>query len=92
MTFRNALLDALAKNDASSWNMKLQDAAYEINNASARHPILWKAAEFVVRRQYQKQTGKKLPRDFDFSKIVEWLTENMGTILKILIPLLLLLI
>lgn len=92
MNFRDALVKAIEKSEERGWTRKQVDAAVMICDAPARHPIFWRAAEFVVRRQYQKQTGKKLPRDFDFSTIIEWLVANMGTILKILIPLLILLI
>jgi hypothetical protein len=82
MTFRDAILEAAGKTTLT----KRQRAALERAKAE-RHPRLWRAFENVVRIRYERDTGKKLPAQFDWSTILDWLITNLPTILPLILTL-----
>jgi hypothetical protein len=87
MNFRTAFLAATRqrKDLSPALRAKLDRAA---KADPARHKRLWMAMEHIVAHRYERETGQKITANFDWSKLMQWLIDNLPAILKIVASLL----
>jgi len=99
MTFRDALLTACCQDSAisTSQGFGFADAnvgpvgnahddliVTRLREMSARRQRFWKMLEYVVAHIYERETGKKLPANVDWAKLLQWLKDHLPMILSII--------
>lgn len=88
MTFKEAMVAALEKNGGDDKRSKAGKAKAALEG-KIRFPRLMRAVEQIVTHRYEAATGVKVAAGFDWSQALKWLVENIGPLLKIILPLLL---
>ena len=83
MNLREAVLQAMDKHVTNDEREKHVVAAIKAD--PFKRPLLWKMVESSLKHKLEKSTGHRLPKNFDWLTVVEWLVTHMPVILQLLI-------
>jgi hypothetical protein len=85
MTFRDALFEACNK----AGTKRAENLKRKLLKKEVKDPDFWPVLETIVRRKYQRQEGKNLPKGaFDWQKLLDWLVKNLPAIISLILALL----
>jgi len=80
MDFRTALLTVVDRT--------LDDELASSLKGKRKNNPVWGILELYVRRLYFHKTGKRLSKTVDWSKLLDWLKENLPAIIQLIVSLL----